>query len=101
MTADNIRKEYSWLPFGPLGSLRSGKLQENKRVVGKFAVQVPLRLQTLQFGAGRRLGVYWDISLRSHVCARRNSRRTTCTESERAAADSSAVMPPKYRISII
>ena len=35
------------------------------------------------------------ISLRSHACAKRSSRRTTCTDIDSAAADSSAVMPPK------
>src|SRR2546427_445307 len=44
--------------------------------------------------------VHPAISLCSNACANRSSRRTTCTESDNTVADSSAVMPPKYRISM-
>src|SRR5262249_35047806 len=40
------------------------------------------------------------ISLRSQAWARRSSRRTTCTGMDSASEVSSAVMPPKYRISM-
>ena|ERR1039457_319205 len=42
-----------------------------------------------------RLNVQPAISLCSHACASRNSRRTRWTEADRTVADSSAVMPPK------
>jgi hypothetical protein len=90
-------------PFGMLAIVLAALGAWNCAVACRVSTkkQTPVRSRLQGSGWSLDYALCWPASVRrNHACANRRSWRTECTERPVTSAASSAVKPPKYRISI-